>query len=112
MTEKIHKHPIDELFKSKLIDYEETPPLSVWGKVSDQLNRRKRLVFWKTFTAMAASFTIIVATYVGFEIGKYKAHKQISEQSKNIYKNEKYFIGSLLVTNLDGNVLQNRYIKF
>jgi hypothetical protein len=57
---------LDELFSSKLNDLEMQPSAQVWGNISAGLSNRKRKKRLVPFLSIAASITILVASYVLF----------------------------------------------
>lgn len=73
------KNNIDQLFRTKLRDYEATPPLSVWERIDSELRvqeRARRILYLKR-TGMAAA--IISAFLAGWWITGHKDSGEIHE---------------------------------
>ena len=56
---KRNEHPLDEFFRSKLMDFEQSPSPYVWDRIQERQSsgKRKRLVFFLRASGIAARIT-------------------------------------------------------
>ncbi len=57
---KRNEHPLDEFFRSKLMDFEQSPSPYVWDRIQERQSsgKRKRLVFFLRASGIAAAIAL------------------------------------------------------
>lgn len=65
------KRDIDELFRTGLSEHTESAPNFAWDNISDELNRKKKIVYMRYVRYAAASVIIFLSFLLGHEMSDY-----------------------------------------
>ncbi|GGC12319.1 hypothetical protein [Dyadobacter sediminis] len=64
------KHPVDDLFKHKLSEWEKKPSVSAWEKIQKENKRNRKVISWPWYAAASVVMTLIA----GYAVWKYNGN--------------------------------------
>ena len=69
MIQEGERNYLDEYFKDRLFNYEQSAPYDVWNKIEDRIKKKKSIAFWTIMGSLAASIIIMISIGVGYYFG-------------------------------------------
>lgn len=72
------KHPVDDLFKSKLSDWEKKPSSSAWEKIQKESKTKPKVIVWPWYAAAS----VIITLMAGYAVWNYNGNALMPENNK------------------------------